>query len=319
VSSSGSAVAAAAGLAFGSFGSDTGGSIRFPAHCCGLVGLKPTWGRISCHGVHPLAPSLDHVGPLARRVTDVALLYGAVAGRDPLDAASLALDVPPWDPLHSVARGLRVAFDEDYAVNGVAAPVARALVEAAQRLTEAGATLVAMEVPRLDETVHDWLNLCASEAADAHVATYPARRDDYGPALRALLDYGRDLDGPSLARAQSARQAFRARYDALFADVDLILSPTFYGLTPSREDAARMMRGEGLRRFVAFTAPANLYGCPTLSLPAGRDDAGVPYGFQLVARKGGENLLFDAGLAYERESEWAGLPAPTCPETDGWA
>lgn len=308
VSSSGSAVAVAAGLAFGSFGSDTGGSIRFPAHCCGLVGLKPGWGRISVHGVYPLAPSLDHVGPIARRVNDVALLYAAVAGQDRRDSASLQFAVPSWDAERSCVRGLTVGFDEVYASDGVAAPITDALHHAAQALVDAGARLVPVQVPRLGDTVHAWLQLCAAEAATAHAATYPAKRNDYGPALRALLDWGCNLEVSTLASARAARAAFCDRYDALFDAVDLFLSPTFDNFTPSIAEVSTMMRGEGLRRFVAFTAPGNLYGCPTLSLPSALDPRGVPFGIQLVARKGAENALFDAGLACERASAWAGLP-----------
>lgn len=299
VSSSGSGVAVAAGLACGSFGSDTGGSIRFPAHCCGVVGLKPTYGRISRHGVFPLAETLDHVGPFARTVADAALLYATVAGRDDEDPTTLGSAVPAWTTDTADPRALRVGIDEAFISEGLAAEPTAALARAVEVLRAAGAVLVPVSVPRLGDAVTDWLNLCAAEAVQAHVATYPAYRDEYGPALRALLDYGTRIDPASLVAAAQARAKFRAHHAAIFETVDVYLSPVFDGPTPSAEEAARMMRGDGLRRFVAYTAAANLCGNPTLSLPAGRDAAGVPYGFQMVGRHGAETALFTAGLAYE--------------------
>lgn len=300
VSSSGSGVAVAAGLAWGSFGSDTGGSIRFPAHCCGVVGLKPTYGRISRHGVFPLAASLDHVGPLARSVADVAWLYAAVAGPDVADPTTLASAAPAWSTETADPRELRIGIDESFLADGLAPEPAAALAQAVAVLRATGAALVPIAVPRLGDTVLDWLHICATEAVHAHQATYPAQREAYSPALRALLDFGARLDPATLAAAERARAAFRVRHDALFAHVDIYLSPVFDGPTPTAVEAARLMRGDGLRRFVAYTAPANLCGNPTLSLPAGHDTIGVPLGFQLVGRHGAEAALFTAGYAYEQ-------------------
>lgn len=309
VSSSGSAVATAAGLAFGSFGSDTGGSIRFPSHCCGLVGLKPSWGRVSRYGVFPLAESLDHVGPFGRSVADVALLFAAVAGADPHDPTTLAASVEPWTPSPDDARGLRVGFDPDYCSADVAAPVAESLRSAARMLAEAGASLVPLAVPALGSVVADWLIDCASQAATAHAATYPERAADYGPALTALLDYGRKLAPAVVAEAKARCRRFADEHAAIFADVDLYLSPVFHDLTPGTNEARARMRGTGLRRFVAFTAAANVCGCPTLSLPAGLDARGTPFGYQLVGRACGENALFSAGSVIEHASDWPRLPA----------
>lgn len=308
VSSSGSAVATAAGLSFGSFGSDTGGSIRFPSHCCGLVGLKPTWGRISRYGVFPLAESFDHVGPLARTVEDVAMLYEGVAGRDELDPTSLDEPVAPWSPQQSGRLALRIGFDEAYCNEGLHEPIARSLVDGCEVLRAAGATIVPVEIPRLGEAVSDWLSLCAAQAVEAHAATYPERAADYGPALTALLEFGRGIEPGVITLATESRQRFAASYAALFEHIDVFLSPTFYGMTPTVEEAARQMRGAGLRRFVAFTAPANLCGCPTLSLPGGLDESGTPFGYQLVGRALGEHALFSAGDAIEQSAQWPKSP-----------
>jgi len=306
VSSSGSGVAVAAGLAGASFGSDTGGSIRFPADCGGVVGLKPSYGRVSRAGVFPLAESLDHVGPLARSVADCALLYAAVAGRDEADATTLAEPVAPWLPADADPRRLRVGIDESLLAEHLAPSVAALLARARDVLREAGAVLVPVTVPRLGETVSDWLQLCAAEAAQVHGEAFPARREDYGPALRALLDYGRAIGQEAVVRAAAAREAFRVRHDVLFDTIDLYLSPTFDGPTPTVDEAARQMRGDGLRRFVAHTAPANLCGNPTLSLPGGRDGRGMKLGFQLVGRVCGEHALFSAGTVIEQGLGWVG-------------
>ncbi len=308
VSSSGSGVAVAAGLAGGSFGSDTGGSIRFPAHCCGVVGLKPTRGRISRHGVFPLAGSLDHVGPLARSVADCALLYAAVAGHDADDPTTLTEPVAPWSAAAADPRALRVGIDEALLQDDLAPPVAAMLARAVAILRDAGVRLVAVRVPPLGAVVTDWLKLCAAEAVTAHADTFPAQRDDYGPALRALLDYGHAVDAAELERAVAARSHYQALHELLFETVDLYLSPVFDRPTPTAAEAARLMRGDGLRRFVAYTAPANLCGNPTLSLPAALDADGVPLGFQLVGRQRGEDALFSAGLACERGLDWPARP-----------
>ncbi len=207
VSSSGSAVAVAAGLSYGSFGTDTGGSIRFPSHCCGLVGLKPTWGRVSRYGVFPLAESFDHVGPIARSVADVALLFEAVAGRDDHDPTSLHEPVTPWHPQHADPRGLRVGYDPDYCNDGLDPAIAAALGAAAQRLRDAGAEIVPIEVPRLEDAVAAWLTLCASEAVQAHAASYPARATEFGAGLAALLEFGRRIDAAEVRLARTAARA----------------------------------------------------------------------------------------------------------------
>lgn len=310
VSSSGSAVATAAGLSFGSFGSDTGGSIRFPAHCCGLVGLKPTWGRVSRHGVFPLAESLDHVGPIARTVEDVAILYATVAGYDPLDKTTLHAAVPTWSPPRTDKLTLRVGLDEAYCSVDVDTRVTRCLRRAAGILGDAGAEIVTVDVPRLGEMVSDWLVLCAHEAVAAHAATYPAQKAEYGPAIAALLEYGRRLDADAVSKAVQQRRHFVASHNALLDQVDMYLSPTFHHLTPTLSEAKQQMRGAGLRQFVAFTAPANLCGCPTLSLPGGCDSSGTPYGYQLVGRALGETELLLAGLTIERSSSWSGSAVP---------
>lgn len=310
-SSSGSGAATAAGLCFASLGSDTGGSIRFPAHCCGLVGLKPTWGRVSRYGVFPLAETLDHAGPLTRTVEDAAVALRAIAGRDPRDPTTLHAAVPDYPAMvREGVRDLRVGFDAAYCSEGVADLTARALAEAAEVFASRGARVVSVEVPRRSESIEAWLVLCAVEAVAAHAAYYPERAAEYGPALTALLEFGRGLSAPDYARAQLERLRVVREWERLFADVDLIVSPTTYDLTPPLSEARRQMRGDGMRRLVAFTAAANLTGLPTLSLPAGTDAAGVPFGFQLIGQPLGEATLCRAGWVYEQDGPWRARRPP---------
>ncbi len=306
-SSSGSGAATAAGLCSVSLGSDTGGSIRYPSACCGLVGLKPTWGRVSRFGVFPLAGSLDHVGPMARSVDDAAVVLDVLSGRDERDPTTLTA-VPPV----AVAEtrdwpSLRVGYDERYCSEGVAPEVAAAIERAVSVLRDVGASIRPVRVPERDETIPAWLVLCAVEAVAAHEGSYPERAEQYGPGLTALLEYGRKQTHAEVARASEDRVAARRDWEALFRDVDLIITPSMFYTTPTLEQGRQQMRGEGMRRLVRFTAPANLTGLPTLSLPAGLDGEGVPYGYQLVGRPLGESELCRVGTALEAVIEFPKL------------
>ena len=213
-SSSGSGVATAAGLCFGSLGSDTGGSIRFPAACNGTVGLKPTWGRVSRYGVLALAESLDHVGPLTRSSADAGIMLQAIAGPDRNDPTALPAPVPempaPLDRRGERIEGVRIGFDERYAVRDVEAQVAAAVVAAVEVLAGLGAEIVEVRLPdvdEIDEYVAAWSALCAAEAVAAHRATYPSRRDEYGAFFRGWLDLGARVTGAEYATANNARAA----------------------------------------------------------------------------------------------------------------
>lgn len=178
-SSSGSGVATAAGLCYGSLGSDTGGSIRFPSASCGVVGVKPTWGRVSRHGVLALAESLDHVGPMTRSTADAGIVLQAIAGADPNDPTCLPVPSPAMlEGIDQGVSGLRLGFDERYATDGVDMDLARAVADAVKVLDDLGAEIVEVRLPALEEYLAAWPVLCSAEAALAHQATYPSRRDD---------------------------------------------------------------------------------------------------------------------------------------------
>jgi amidase len=188
MSSSGSGVATAAGLCYAAIGTDTGGSIRFPASANGVVGLKPTYGLVSRSGVMAMAESLDHVGPMARSVADVAIMLDAIAGRDPGDPTSL--DVPAPNAFKELQRGLqgvRIGIDRDYALKGIDSGQAAALETALQVLQGLGARLVDVRMPDLGGVFDTWWAICASEIVAAHAATYPSRASEYGPTCESSL------------------------------------------------------------------------------------------------------------------------------------
>ena len=190
-SSSGSGVATAAGLCYGSLGSDTGGSIRFPSAACGTVGIKPTWGRVSRFGVLALAESLDHIGPMTRSTSDAGAMLQVIAGHDINDPTSLTAPVPNMlAGLNQGVRGVRIGVDERYIGDGVDSELAAAVLEGARLLESMGARLMPVRMPDTDPLSRAWGVLCSAEAAAAHRDTYPSRADEYGPWFRGWLELG---------------------------------------------------------------------------------------------------------------------------------
>jgi amidase len=304
VSSSGSGVATAAGLCFGSLGSDTGGSIRFPSSMNGLTGLKPTWGRVSRAGVFPLAESLDHVGPMCRNARDVALMLGVIAGADPDDPTAAPQPVP--DYLAEIERGVRgVRLGVPGNLVGMDDDAQRAFDNARAAFEAMGARPIEVALPEFDEAALAWIGLCALEAALAHQATFPARRSEYGPDLAALLDLGHRLSGLELAARQRIRARVKGEIETLLAQLDLLLLPvmgqaayTLAGLAA----AGRTPQTTTAR--LRYTAPFDMSGHPTLTLPGGMTQDGVPVGFQIAGRAFDEARILAAGQAYQRATDW---------------
>ena len=302
VSSSGSGVAVAAGLAFGALGSDTGGSIRFPCSACGVTGLKPSWGRVSVRGVFPLAASLDHVGPMARSAEDVAILFDAIAGPDPDDPTSL---VSPWVPeAGDAVRGLTVGLDR--AILGSIDTAVAAIVEAAATtLAAAGAEVREVSLPPLEPYARGWAVTCGVEAAIHHAPWHDKTPDDYGPALRGLIELGRSVPARAYAELHQARLAFAGAMARLHEVVDIVALPVLPVPTPT---LAILAQGGNDPEIVAamlrFTAPFDYSGQPCLTLPGGFDSGGMPIGFQLVGPLLGEAKLLRAGRAFQRATDW---------------
>jgi amidase len=306
ISSSGAGVATAAGLCFGSLASDTGGSIRWPCAANGLTGLKPTWGRVSRYGVFELAPTLDHVGPMARSAVDAGAMLGAVAGSDPNDPTAVLDPVP--DYLAAVgqgARGLRIGVDAAWNGDDVDATTQAVLSDATQVFRRLGADIVDVRFPDVTQAIADWSPNCAVEAAVAHEATYPARKDEYGPVLASVVEAGRALSGFDYQKILLRRLALRGRVAALFRTIDLLLTPVH----PFAPPTLAMIRTLGeqpelIAKLQRYTCPFDMTGNPTITLPGGFTAAGLPIAFQLVAADLGEATLVRAGAAFQSVTSW---------------
>jgi amidase len=304
-SSSGSAVATAAGLCYASIGSDTGGSIRFPCAANGLTGLKPTWGRVSRHGCFELAASLDHIGPITRSARDALFLLSTIAGHDPKDPTSLpsvCLEVPG---IEDSFRGLRVGIDEAWLSDGVDPVIQQALERIMAIVRDGGGTLQRVCMPDTRAVSGNWEAHCGVQTAVAHAATYPQRAAQYGPALSRLIDGGRALSGMDYQRVLLDAQRFSGELDYVLNDVDLLLAPVQPYAAPTHEQLASLAQDpEANRRLIQFTAPFNVSGHPCISLPCGFTDDGLPIGCQFIAGRGGEAVLCRAGMAVQKVTDW---------------
>ena len=308
VSSSGSGVAVAAGVAFAAIGSDTGGSIRFPSASCALVGLKPTYGRVSLHGAFPLANSLDHLGPMTRCVEDAARLLCVMAGYDPEDPNSIDTPVPNYlqslcsaDDGDMPLAGKRFGVDWSYVSDGVEPAVVSVTQRALRQLTDLGAQVIEVEIPHSAKVLAEaWGITCGVECARAHADYFPAQQDQYGPVLRGLIELGLRTDPQDYEALQQLRVGFSAQLDQVLNGVDAIISPCMPMSTPT---AALMDNGapaeEGKADFLLFTAPFDYSGHPTLTLPMAPQANELPGSFQLIGRKMDEETLIYLGSAFE--------------------
>jgi amidase len=310
VSSSGSGVATAAGLCFASIGTDTGGSIRFPSIANGVVGLKPTYGRVSRYGVQALAESMDHVGTLARRVADAAVVLQAIAGWDEHDQTSLRDPVPDMlAPLRSGVRGLRLGVDRRFCDEGSDPHLMAAIEHALAVWTRLGAEIVNVEMPAGANGLREaWFAICAAEAARAHSATFPSRAAEYGPYFRDFLGFGVSITRDQYETASDLRRSFSKAFHEALALVDAIVCPsggcTFPVMVAEQYgDLAALMPQADLVQ-MQFTVPANFAGTPTLTLPCGLSPSGVPYALQLLGRRLSEPMLCRIGHAYEEATVW---------------
>jgi amidase len=305
-SSSGSGAATAAGLCYGSLGSDTGGSIRFPSAAQGLTGLKPTWGRVSRYGVFELAATLDHIGPMTRSARDAAAMLGAIAGADPKDPTALQDPVPDYlAGIEGGVRGLRIGIAPAWTRADADAETQRAVTEACEVLSNLGAIITVVTFPDIRQAVQDWFPLCAVETAVAHDETFPARRSEYGPALAGLLDLGRSVSGLDFQRIVLRREDLRGRVNALMTEIDLLLIPAMGFAAPSLAKMATLGTDAALMNsLLGFTSPFDMTGHPTITIPGGFTPAGFPVTFQLVGAHKSEALLCRAGHAFQRETDY---------------
>jgi aspartyl-tRNA(Asn)/glutamyl-tRNA(Gln) amidotransferase subunit A len=314
-SSAGSGVAVAVRSAFGAIGTDTGGSIRVPAAIEGIVGLKPTYGRVSRHGVVGLGSSLDHVGPMTRTVEDNAIMLQAMAGPDPRDLGSADAPVPDFRAgLDAGADGMTIGVDRDYFFyGGVAEDVRRATDSVLDTLRELGARVVEVRLPELAISAETLMTIMAAEASVYHRRRLRERPADYDAATRQSLQLGEFIPATHYLLAQRARAVLRGRMANLFhaGRLDAIVSPTmpltaatFADLFAPRPD---WPSETPMLSYIHHTFSANLTGQPALSLPCGVSADGQPIGVQLLGRPFDEPTIFRLARAYEATAPWSAL------------
>lgn len=315
VSSSGSGVATAAGLCYGAVGSDTGGSIRFPCAANGLTGLKPTWGRVSRHGVFELAATLDHIGPMARSAYDAAIMLQAMAGFDEKDPTTSREPVPDYlAGIEAGLSGLVIGVDPRWNSFGTDTDTQRVVAEAVETCRQAGADVREVRFPEAEAIVASWTPLCGIEVAVAHEGTYPSQKHRYGPALAGLIELGRSLSAMDYQKIVLARLAFAGRVQSLFEDIDLLLIPSQAEAAATNARMATVGSDPAqLAGLLRFTSPFDMAGNPTISLPGGFTADGAPVGFQLAGKKWSEGTLFRAGHAYQQLTAWHRLHPSASP------
>jgi aspartyl-tRNA(Asn)/glutamyl-tRNA(Gln) amidotransferase subunit A len=324
-SSGGSAAAVAGGLAAGAFGTDTGGSIRQPAAFCGVVGMKPTYGRVSRYGLIALASSLDQIGPFAQDVEDTALLLGAIAGHDRRDSTSIAAPVPDYTAeLPKGIEGLTLGLPDEYFIDGMDPEVERAVRAAIEVLRGLGARIERVSLPTTRHSLAAYYIILPAEAS-SNLARYDGVKYGLRVAGRDLVDmesrtraagFGAEVKRRIMlgtyalsagyydayyGKAQSVRTLVRREFAAAFARVDLIVAPT----TPNvafkhgeKEDPLSMYLND------VFTIPGNLSGIPGVSVPCGFSGAGLPIGLQILGRPLDEARVLRAAYAYEKATTW---------------
>ena len=326
-SSGGSAAAVAAGECLGALGSDTGGSVRQPAGLCGVVGLKPTYGRVSRYGLVAFASSLDQIGPLARDVTDAALLLNTIAGYDPRDSTSMNVSVPDYRAaLTGDVRGLRVGVPREYFIDGMQPQVEQAVRAAIDTLAALGAEVVEISLPNTEHALPVYYLIAPAEAS-ANLARfdgvrYGLRHPDaetmwqgytmtrgagFGPEVKRRIMLGTYALSAGYydayyLKAQQVRTLLKQDFDQAFQQVDVIACPT----SPTTAFKIGEKADDPLSMYLAdvFTLSLNLAGNCGLSLPCGFDAAGLPIGLQLIGPAFGEGTILRAAHAYEQATDW---------------
>jgi aspartyl-tRNA(Asn)/glutamyl-tRNA(Gln) amidotransferase subunit A len=304
-SSGGAGAALAAEFCLGAIGSDTAGSIRIPSSFCGVVGLKPTFGRVSLRGALPLSWNLDHAGPMARRVQDAALLLQMIAGYDPDDPCSIPM--PPGDDaeLRSGVRGWRVGLALDGFFSASKRPdpeVIAAVLAAAQVFEQLGAHVTEIALDGAQAATRAALNMIVADAAAYHHERLERQPDDFGADVLDSLRRGAALPATEYAQARRAQSSFRRQIERVFDGYDVLLTPTMPVAAPPVEEP----QGDRSTRpsLVSYTAPFNLAGVPALSLPCGFTGDHLPIGLQILARPWAEATALRAGYAYEQATDW---------------
>jgi aspartyl-tRNA(Asn)/glutamyl-tRNA(Gln) amidotransferase subunit A len=307
-SSSGSGSAVAARLTFAALGSDTGGSIRMPAHFCGVTGLKTTVGRVSRAGAMPLSQSLDTVGPLARTVEDCALLLGLMAGADSEDPTAIAGALPDYlAATRAPVKGVRIGVPTAFYIDDLDPEVARVLDETVKTLEREGAEIVHVELPDQRQLAAASQLVLAVEAAAFHKRWMIERPQDYGPQVLMRLQNGLAIPGVSYLEALRWRGPALSAHLAAIDGVDAVIAPVSPVPAPTiaESDVGNSPDAEAvIQRLTRFTRPVNYLGLPSLSVPSGFTRSGLPVGMQLIGRSFDEATLLRIGAAFQRATDF---------------
>ncbi len=314
-SSSGSGSAVAARLTFAALGSDTGGSIRMPAHFCGVTGLKTTVGRVSRAGAMPLSQSLDTVGPLAQSAEDCALLLGLMAGPDPYDPTASAEPLSDYMAATKQSiKGLKIGLPTAFYVDDLDPEVARVLDETVAVLAREGAEIIAVELPDQRQLTAACQFVLATEAAAFHKRWMIERPQDYGPQVLMRLQNGLAISGVSYLEAMRWRGPALAAYLAATAGVDAVIAPAgpIPAPTIAESDVGNSPNAEAvIQQLTRFTRPINYLGLPSLSIPSGFTRSGLPVGMQVIGRPFNEAMLLRIGAAFQRATDFhSRVPKP---------
>src|SRR5713226_985411 len=325
-SSGGSAAAVAADQCIAALGTDTGGSIRQPAACCGIVGLKPTYGRASRFGIIAFASSLDQVGPMAKDVTDCALMLEAIAGHDPADSTSVNVPVPSYvGRLDGNVRGLRIGIPKEYFIPGIQSDVEQVVRKAIRELGNSGATVEEISLPHTEYAVAVYYIIATAEAS-SNLARYDgmkygyrapgkdltetylkSRQEGFGPEVKRRIMLGTYALSAGYydayyLKAQKVRTLIKRDFEEAFKKCDVIITPT----APTTAFKIGEKTDDPLQMYLSdiFTISVNLAGLPALSLPCGFDSEGLPIGLQMIGKHFDETTLLRLAFAYEQSTDW---------------
>jgi aspartyl-tRNA(Asn)/glutamyl-tRNA(Gln) amidotransferase subunit A len=307
-SSGGSGAALAADECIAATGTDTGGSIRIPAAFCGVVGLKPTFGRVSRHGVVPLAWTADHAGPMTKTVEDAAIMLSVMAGYDPRDPATVDIPVPSYArALTGSIKGLRVGVPTEYFFSALDKEVEATVRTAIATLERLGASIEDIPLPHIGSIPIVHACIVLTEAATYHEQWLRTRADDYAPDVRFSLEWGKLFMGIDYVQAQRVRELIRQDFAAALSKVDLIAAPTVpMAASKVGEDPVTIGTTKELviSATIRLNRPSNHTGLPAISVPCGFTASGLPIGLQLIGRAFDEATVLRAAHVYERHTPW---------------
>lgn len=308
-SSGGSGAAVAAHMTYASLGTDTAGSIRIPSAACGIVGLKPTHGRVPKDGCYPLAWTLDHIGPMTKTVDDAAAMLQVIAGFDPADPT--CVDVPVADyssTLDGDVSGLVIGVEEDYYFRDVDNEIERLVRAQIDELVSRGARVEKVSIPTLRYA--EWAELATSlsEASAIHHEDLVNRPDDFGADIRFLFELGELFSSVDYLQAQQVRRQLKNDFAEVMSRVDVLIAPTLPVMAPdigSSEADLNGSKADLIDSFIRFTGPSNLTGLPAMSVPVGLND-GLPVGLQVIGRAFDERTVLNVGKAIENAAPMGG-------------